>query len=126
MFHDSLVVIGTYSLLGHFFGAEVDFLFVTALLTILSFSVHDTIIVYDRIRESQRKIGGNIKDLANRATTETMVRSINNSFTKYLCCSFNAFRRDNSQVVCSDTFSRNNFRNLFFSFCCGFTFGYLG
>ncbi|MFZ5932610.1 MAG: protein translocase subunit SecF [Patescibacteria group bacterium] len=81
MFHDSLVLIGGFSLLGHFFGAEVDFLFVTAALTILSFSVHDTIVVYDRIRESQKKIGGSLYELANKATTETMVRSLNNSFT---------------------------------------------
>ena len=81
MLHDSLVLLGIYSLLGHFFGAEVDFLFVTAMLTILSFSVHDTIVVYDRIRESQKKFGGNLYDLANKAVTETMVRSLNNSFT---------------------------------------------
>ncbi len=80
-FHDALVVIGLYSILGHFFGAEVDFLFVTALLTIISFSVHDTIVVYDRIRELQKKKGGELKDLANEAISETMVRSINNSFT---------------------------------------------
>jgi|WetSurSiteA1Bulk_404760.scaffolds.fasta_scaffold01004_7 preprotein translocase subunit SecF len=81
MFHDSLVLIGSFSLLGHFFGAEIDFLFVTALLTILSFSVHDTIVNYDRIRESQKKVGGDLKFLANKATSETMVRSLNNSFT---------------------------------------------
>lgn len=81
MFHDSLVLIGSFALFGHFFGAEIDFLFVTALLTILSFSVHDTIVVYDRIRESQRKVGGSLTELANRATTETMVRSFNNSMT---------------------------------------------
>jgi len=81
MFHDSLVLIGSFALLGHFFGAEIDFLFVTALLTILSFSVHDTIVVYDRIRESQKRVGGSLYDLANKATTETMVRSLNNSFT---------------------------------------------
>ncbi len=79
--HDSLVLIGSFSLLGHFFGAEIDFLFVTAVLTILSFSVHDTIVVYDRIRESQRKLGGSLYDLANKALSETMVRSLNNSFT---------------------------------------------
>jgi preprotein translocase subunit SecF len=67
--------------LGHFFGAEVDFLFVTALLTILSFSVHDTIVVYDRIRENQKRLQGNMKDLANKALTETMIRSFNNSMT---------------------------------------------
>ena len=80
-FHDSLVLLGSFSLLGHFFGAEVNFLFVTAVLTVLSFSVHDTIVVYDRIRESQKKIGGSLYDLANRAISETMVRSLNNSFT---------------------------------------------
>jgi preprotein translocase subunit SecF len=80
MLHDSLVVIGSYSLFGHFFGAEVDLLFVTALLTILSFSVHDTIIVYDRIRESKKNFGESLYDLANKATSQTMVRSLNNTF----------------------------------------------
>ena len=81
MFHDSLVLIGLFALFGHIWKAEIDFLFVTAMLTILSFSVHDTIVVYDRIRESQRKAGGNLLDLANHALTQTMVRSLNNSFT---------------------------------------------
>lgn len=81
MFHDSFILIGAFSLLGHFMDVETDFLFVTALLTTLSFSVHDTIVVYDRIRESQKKYGGELNDLANRALTETMVRSLNNSFT---------------------------------------------
>ena len=81
MFHDSLVLVGIFSILGHFWGAEMDFLFVTALLTTLSFSVHDTIVVYDRIRESQVRFGGNVYDLANKAVSETMVRSLNNSFT---------------------------------------------
>jgi preprotein translocase subunit SecF len=80
MIHDSLVTVGMYSLFGHFFGAQVDLLFVTALLTILSFSVHDTIIVYDRIRESKRSFGDSLYDLANKATSETMVRSLNNTF----------------------------------------------
>lgn len=81
MFHDSLILIGAFSLLGHFFNAEIDFLFVTALLTTLSFSVHDTIVVYDRIREYQKKDGGDLRVLADRAISETMVRSLNNSFT---------------------------------------------
>ena len=81
MFHDSLILVGIYSLMGHFFDAEVDFLFVTALLTILSFSVHDTIVVYDRIRETQRRFGGDLETIANKAITSTMVRSLNNSFT---------------------------------------------
>jgi len=81
MFHDSLILIGCFSILGHFFNAEIDFLFVTALLTTLSFSVHDTIVVYDRIREYQKKDGGDLKSLADKAISETMVRSLNNSFT---------------------------------------------
>lgn len=85
MIHDSLILLGSFSLLGHFANVEIDFLFVTAVLTILSFSVHDTIVVYDRIREKQRKydpaLGSDISKIADSALTETMVRSINNSFT---------------------------------------------
>jgi len=81
MIHDSFILLSAYSIFGHFWGAEVDFLFVTAVLTVLSFSVHDTIVVYDRIREKQKKEGGNLSDIANNALTETMTRSLNNSFT---------------------------------------------
>ena len=82
MFHDTLVVIGVFSLLGRFFGVEVDTLFVTALLTIMSFSVHDTIVVYDRIREIAKKNSGTpYIDIVNKAVTETLSRSINNSMT---------------------------------------------
>jgi len=82
MLHDSLVLLGVFSLLGHFWGVEIDTLFVTALLTILSFSVHDTVVVYDRIRESQKKFpDSSFVDLANKAVSETLVRSLNNSLT---------------------------------------------
>ena len=81
MLHDSFILIGAFSVMGPFLGGEFDFLFVTALLTTLSFSVHDTIVVYDRIRESQRKAGGDLVTLANQAVSQTMVRSLNNSFT---------------------------------------------
>lgn len=82
MLHDSLVLLGIFSLLGHFFNIEIDLLFVTATLTVLSFSVHDTIVVYDRIRELQRQ-GSNLSmyEMANQAVSETMVRSLNNSLT---------------------------------------------
>ena len=82
MFHDSLVMLGSFSLLGHFLGVEVDTLFVTAMLTVLSFSVHDTVVVYDRIRESQ-KLYPNVafEQLVNKAVTETLSRSLNNSLT---------------------------------------------
>jgi preprotein translocase subunit SecF len=79
--HDTLVLVGLFSLFGKIFGAEVDFLFVTAVLTTLSFSVHDTIVVFDRIREIQKKHGGELKDVINRAISETMRRSIINSVT---------------------------------------------
>ncbi|MDA1079683.1 MAG: protein translocase subunit SecF [bacterium] len=82
MFHDSLVLLGSFSLLGHFFGVETDVLFVTALLTTLSFSVHDTIVVYDRIRELRRKhIKHSYQEVLDAAVTETLARSINNSVT---------------------------------------------
>lgn len=92
MFHDSFILIGAFSLLGYLLDAEVDFLFVTALLTTLSFSVHDTIVVFDRIREISKIEGrplarkasspeGELNKVANKALTETMVRSLNNSFT---------------------------------------------
>lgn len=82
MLHDTLVLLGSFSLLGHFYGIEIDLLFVTAVLTILSFSVHDTIVVYDRIRELSHKVKGvSFTDLVNQAVSETMVRSLNNSLT---------------------------------------------
>lgn len=82
MLHDSLILLGIFSLLGHFANVEVDLLFVTAALTVLSFSVHDTIVVYDRIRElSKRQSNTSIYDLANQAVSETMIRSLNNSLT---------------------------------------------
>lgn len=82
MLHDLLVVLGTYSLFSHFFRAEVDTMFVTAVLTSMSFSVHDTIVIFDKIREYKKQEGqGEVEYYANRALTETMVRSVNNSMT---------------------------------------------
>ncbi len=81
MFHDSFILLGSFAVLGHFTNADFDFLIVTALLTTLSFSVHDTIVVFDRIRESQNNKYDDLGELANNAITETMVRSLNNSFT---------------------------------------------
>ncbi len=82
MLHDSLILLGSFSLLGHFYSIEIDLLFVTAVLTILSFSTHDTIVVYDRIRElSHKNKNVDFTTLVNQAVTETMVRSLNNSLT---------------------------------------------
>ena len=82
MFHDALILIGSFSILGHFFGAEVDALFVTALLTTLSASVHDTVVTFDRIRELKSlSFKLDWVELANKAVSEVIVRSINNSMT---------------------------------------------
>ncbi|HUS59979.1 MAG TPA: protein translocase subunit SecF [Nevskiaceae bacterium] len=82
MFHDSFILLGSFSLMGHFWGVEVNTLFVTAVLTILSLSVHDTVVVYDRIRESQRLLPDvPFEQLANKTVTETLPRNINNSLT---------------------------------------------
>lgn len=82
MFHDTLILIGIFSILGHFWFVEVDTLFVTALLTTLSFSVHDTIVVFDRVREIMRhNTTIKIESAINMAVNQTMVRSLNNSIT---------------------------------------------
>jgi preprotein translocase subunit SecF len=82
MLHDTFILIGSFSILGHFFGAELDSLFVTALLTTLSSSVHDTVVTFDRIRELRHKnYTSDWVNLANQAVTETLNRSINNSMT---------------------------------------------
>lgn len=82
LIHDVLVVFGSFSLFGHFFGIEVDTLFMTAFLTTMSFSVHDTIVIFDRIREYRKKDQrGSIRDISDIALNETMGRSLINSFT---------------------------------------------
>ncbi|HZQ29749.1 MAG TPA: protein translocase subunit SecF [Patescibacteria group bacterium] len=80
--HDVLVVVGSFSILGHFFGVQIDSLFVTALLTIIGFSVHDTIVVFDRIRENLLRMGaGNFENVVNESINQTLVRSLNTSLT---------------------------------------------
>lgn len=82
LIHDLLIVIGVFALLGHFLGVEIDSLFVTALLTVLGFSVHDTIVVFDRIRENLRvSAGQSLSDIINSSINQTLVRSINTSLT---------------------------------------------
>lgn len=82
LLHDLLVVLGSFSLFGHFLGVEVDTLFVTAFLTTMSFSVHDTIVVFDRIREYLKKDRSrSLEELSDIALTETINRSMTNSFT---------------------------------------------
>lgn len=79
--HDVFIPIGFFSVLGHFLGYEIDILFVTALLTVLGFSVHDTIVVFDRIRENLLKRDGTFAEIVNFSVNQTFVRSINTSLT---------------------------------------------
>lgn len=80
--HDIIVVTGVFVFLGHFKGVEVDSLFITALLTVLGFSVHDTIVTFDRTRENLFKGSDmSFKDTVNLSINQTIVRSINTSMT---------------------------------------------
>ena len=82
LFHDLLITVGFFVLLGHFRGVEIDSLFVTALLTILGFSVHDTIVVFDRIRENAQKFPyKSFGTIIDHAIASTLARSINTSST---------------------------------------------
>ncbi len=82
LIHDSIVLIGSFSILGYFFGAELNALFVTALLTTLSLSVYDTVVIFDRIREIKNQ---NYKldwqEITNKSIVESLTRSINTSVT---------------------------------------------
>jgi preprotein translocase subunit SecF len=82
LLHDVVVVVGMFAILGYFFGLEFDALFVTALLTIIGFSVHDTIVVFDRIRENRiRHAGEPFGAIVNHSILQTIGRSINTSLT---------------------------------------------
>ncbi len=85
LIHDVIIPVGFFSILGHFMGVEIGLLFVTAVLTILGFSVHDTIVVFDRIRENLRKGGsGNFEATVDKSIHQTLTRSINTSLTVLL------------------------------------------
>ena len=82
LLHDVLLVVGTFAILGYFFFLEFDALFVTALLTIIGFSVHDTIVVFDRIRENRvRHSGEPFGAIVNHSILQTIGRSIITSLT---------------------------------------------
>ena len=82
MLHDVLLVLGVFSILGEVANVEIDALFVTALLTVIGFSVHDTIVVFDRIRENlARKAAPDFEEVVNYSLAQTIVRSVNTSIT---------------------------------------------
>ena len=85
MLHDVILVLGVESILGHFLGWEADALFLTALLTVIGFSVHDSIVVFDRIRENERLHRQlDYETLVNHSIVQTLDRSINTQLTVML------------------------------------------
>ncbi len=85
LIHDVTAPIGVFAVLGKYFGVQIDILFVTAVLTVLGFSVHDTIVVFDRIRENLRKnVGKDFEETVGMSINQTIVRSINTSLTVIL------------------------------------------
>ena len=85
LLHDVIVVLGVFAILGTLFDIEIDGLFVTAMLTVIGFSVHDTIVVFDRIRENRaRHAGEPFAEIVNHSLLQTFGRSITTSFTVVL------------------------------------------
>lgn len=85
LIHDVFILLGVFSIFGHFFGVEIDSLFLTAALTVIGFSVHDTIVVFDRIRENLKRVGGeNFSEVVNDSILQTLDRSLNTSLTVVL------------------------------------------
>lgn len=81
LLHDALVVLGSFSLLGHFYNIEIDPLFITAILTIIGFSVHDTIVIFDRIRENLLKGSyANFESTVSVSVYEMLPRTLSTSF----------------------------------------------
>jgi len=85
LLHDVLITVGIFALLGRYLGVEVDIPFVVATLTILGYSVNDTIVVFDRVRENLIKLGyEDFEGVINKGVNETLVRSFNTSITTLL------------------------------------------
>ncbi len=85
LLHDVLVLVGVFSILGHFLNVEVDSLFVTAVLTVIGFSVHDTIVIFDRIRENLNKASfKTFEETVDHSIMQTIGRSLNTSMTVIL------------------------------------------
>ena len=86
LFHDALFVVGVFSILGLFYNVQVDSMFITAILTVIGFSVHDTIVVFDRIRENNRFLAKKYSsgEIINASVNQTLARSLNTSLTTLL------------------------------------------
>lgn len=84
LFHDVIITLGVFSVLGHFYGTEINTPFIAAILTVLGYSVNDTIIVFDRIRENLPKSQENFENTVNRSVNQTISRSLNTSLAAML------------------------------------------
>lgn len=86
LLHDVIIPTGVFAFLGQFRGVEIDSLFITALLVVLGFSIHDTIVVFDRTRENLRRSSGNknFETIVGESVSQTFARSINTSLTTIL------------------------------------------
>jgi preprotein translocase subunit SecF len=84
LIHDILFILGVFAVIGHFYGIEVNTPFIAAVLTVLGYSVSDTIIVFDRIRENLPKSQEDFENTVNRSINQTLTRSINTSFSAIL------------------------------------------
>ncbi len=112
LFHDILITVGIFSLLGLVAGIEVDSLFIVALLTITGFSVNDTVVIYDRIRESIKiNPEGTIGEIVDDAVNQTLARSINTTLTVLLT------------LLSIFLFGGETLRNFSLALLIGFTMG---
>ncbi|MBD2446848.1 protein translocase subunit SecF [Nostoc sp. FACHB-152] len=112
LFHDILITVGSFSILGLVFGTEVDSLFIVALLTITGFSVNDTVVIYDRIRETTKTHPNRpIAEIVDDAVNQTLARSINTTLTVLLTLSAIFF------------FGGETLRNFSLALIIGFTMG---
>lgn len=84
MLHDAVITVGIFSILGHFYGIEINIAFVAAVLTVIGYSVHDSIVVFDRTRENLPKSNEDFAGTVNTSLNQTLVRSLNTSLTSLL------------------------------------------
>ena len=84
MFHDAVITVGIFSILGKYYGVEINTAFVAAILTVIGYSVHDSIVVFDRTRENLPKSNEDFAGTVNTSLNQTLARSINTSLTSLL------------------------------------------
>lgn len=83
-FHDVIVPVGLFAVLGHYYHVEIGTPFIAAVLTILGYSINDTIVIFDRVRENLQKTSGNFEEIVERSLHQTILRSFNTSMTTML------------------------------------------